>query len=60
MIAVGAPMTVALLTGLAVVLMFMAIWVLLQNRDPVDQRLAWTETAGSRPHPWVPETADGR
>ncbi len=39
MIALGAPLTVAILVGLAVLLIFMALWVLLQNRDPVDQRL---------------------
>ena len=36
---VGMPLIVALLTALAVVLFFTALWVLLQRRDPVEQRL---------------------
>jgi tight adherence protein B len=35
----SAPLAVAILIGLAVLLVFMALWILLQNRDPVDQRL---------------------
>lgn len=42
------------------VLSYLVAEGLLRLTDPVDQRLVWTETARSRPHPWVPETADGR
>jgi tight adherence protein B len=35
----GIPLIVAVLAALAVVLIFMALWLLLQQRDPVDERL---------------------
>lgn len=40
MISIGGPLTVAILIGLAVLLVFMALWILLQTHDPVDERLA--------------------
>ncbi|MGC9350027.1 MAG: type II secretion system F family protein [Anaerolineae bacterium] len=48
----GIPLIVAGLAALAVVLIFMALWLLLQQRDPIDERL---EEYGLKP-----EDAAGR
>lgn len=42
----GVPLIVAGLAGLAVLLVFMALWVLLQERDPVEDRLTEYGAAG--------------
>jgi tight adherence protein B len=36
---ISVPLLVAVLTGFAVCLVFMALWLIFQKRDPIDQRL---------------------